>query len=118
MRIKAGDEVVVLCGDDASETPKKVTRIVQGGKKIVVEGVNRVWKHVKRGHPKSPQGGRLSMEMPIDTSNVLLYCANCRRGVRVGYKYTNDGVKYRCCRKCNANLGTIGKPRPQYAKKG
>ena len=33
--------------------------------KVVVEGVNLVYKHVKRGHPKSPQGGRLRMEMPI-----------------------------------------------------
>lgn len=117
MRIKAGDEVVVLCGDDASDAPRKVTRIVHGGKKLVVEGVNRVWKHVKRGHPKSPQGGRLSMEMPIDASNVLLYCTVCKRGVRVGYKYRDDGTKYRCCRKCQTDLGTIGKPRARYAKK-
>ena len=48
MRIKAGDEVVILCGDDAGKEPRKVIKILDGGKRLVVEGVNRVWKHVKR----------------------------------------------------------------------
>ena len=72
---------------------------------MLVEGVNRVYKHVKRGHPKSPQGGRLSREMPIDISNVLLYCDACSRGVRIGYRYEADGSKVRHCKKCNKSLG-------------
>lgn len=117
MRIKAGDEVVILCGDDAGKEPRKVIKVLDGGKRLVVEGVNRVWKHVKRGHPKSPQGGRLSLEMPIDASNVLYYCTACGRGVRVGFKYRADGTKYRHCRKCQSDLGAIGVARAKYAKK-
>ena len=117
MKIKRGDMVQILIGDDASETPRKVLELVDGGKKVVVEGVNRVYKHVRRGHPKSPQGGRLSREMPIDISNVLLYCNACGRGVRVGYKYKADGSKCRHCKKCQADLGTISPPRPRYAAK-
>lgn len=117
MRIKKDDLVVVTVGDDASPEPRKVTRLVDGGKKVVVQGVNKVFKHVKKGHPKAQAGGRLSMEMPIDASNVLVYCPSCTKGVRVGYKYKEDGTKYRHCRKCNGNLGDIGKPRPRYAKK-
>ena len=117
MKIKRGDLVEVTIGDDASKTPRKVLGVVQGGKKVVVEGVNRVYKHVRRGHPKSPQGGRLSREMPIDISNVALYCEKCGRGVRVGFKYTADGSKIRHCRRCQTTLGVVSPPRPRYAAK-
>lgn len=116
MKIKRGDMVEVMVGDDAGG-PKKVLSVVDGGKKVVVEGVNRVYKHVRRGHPKSPQGGRLSREMPIDISNVLLYCNSCARGVRVGFKYNADGSKSRHCKKCQANLGTVAPPRARYASR-
>jgi large subunit ribosomal protein L24 len=55
--------------------------------------------------------------MPISVSNVMLYCPTCRRGVRVGRRYGNDGHKERFCRKCGASLGVLSKPRPVYAKK-
>ena len=115
MKIKRGDMVEVIAGDDASGSPKKVLQVVDAGRKVVVEGVNRVYKHVRRGHPKSPQGGRLSREMPIDISNVLLYCGSCGRGVRIGYKYRADGSKIRCCKKCKADLGTVSPPKARYA---
>jgi large subunit ribosomal protein L24 len=115
MKIKRGDMVEVIAGDDASDSARKVLQVLEGGKMVVVEGVNRVYKHVKRGHPKSPQGGRLSLEMPIDISNVLLYCNACGRGVRVGFKYKADGSKVRHCRKCQAELGLVSPPRARYA---
>lgn len=71
MRLKTGDVVQVMAGDDKG-TRGKIARVINDKNKIVVEGVNRVYKHVKRGHPKSPQGGRLSIEMPIHASNVML----------------------------------------------
>ncbi len=107
MRIKAGDEVVVITGEDSGPTPRKVQRLIDGGKKLVVEGVNRVYKHVKRGHPKSPQGGRLSLEMPIDASNVLVVCTACSKATRLGAKVATDGGKTRVCRACGADLGTL-----------
>lgn len=116
MKIKKGDLVQVISGDDAGKEPRKVLQIVNDGKKLVVEGVNRAYKHVKRGHPRSPQGGRLSREMPIDISNVLLYCSACGRGVRVGFKYEDDGSKVRHCKKCQKVLGNISPANPRYAK--
>jgi large subunit ribosomal protein L24 len=116
MKIRRGDTVQVIAGDDAGTTARKVLSVVAGGKKVLVEGVNRVYKHVKRGHPRSPQGGRLSKEMPIDISIVLLYCDSCGRGVRVGYRYTKDGGKERCCKICDAGLGSISPPKAHYAK--
>jgi large subunit ribosomal protein L24 len=55
--------------------------------------------------------------MPVNASNVLLYCASCKRGVRVGKRYADDGRKERFCKKCGAGLGSLSKPRKAYAKK-
>ena len=109
MRILKGDMVVVCTGDDSGKVARKVLRLEEGGVKVVVENVNRVYRHVKKGHPKSPQGGRLSVEMPIDASNVLVYCPKCDKGVRVGSRVDAEGKKFRACRKCGAALKPAGK---------
>lgn len=115
MKIRRGDSVVVTAGNDASSSPRRVVQVLDGGKKLVVEGVNRVFKHVRRGHPRSPQGGRLNLEQPIDASNVMLYCGACHRGVRVGYRYVADGSKERYCKKCGGGLGNVSPPRSRHA---
>lgn len=115
MRIKKGDLVEVTTGADARKQPRKVLEIVDDGQKVIVEGVNRVYKHVKRGHPKAPQGGRLSLEMPIAISNVMLYCDTCAKGVRVSAKYDTDGTKKRVCRKCGHVFNVISPANPKYA---
>ncbi|MBX3441860.1 MAG: 50S ribosomal protein L24 [Planctomyces sp.] len=117
MKIKRGDQVVVISGDEQGSTPRRVSEVLDGGDKLVVEGVNLVHKHVKRGHPKSPQGGRLRKEMPIHSSKVMYYCEKCSRGVRLGYRYTEDGSKERFCRKCGAAAGSVSPARAKYAKK-
>ena len=117
MNIKKNDLVAVHAGADAGTGAKRVLQVLDGGKRVVVEGVNRVYKHVRKGHPKSPQGGRLSREMPIDISNVALYCDGCGRGVRVGYKFKDDGAKIRVCRRCGKDLGSVSPPNPRYAAK-
>jgi large subunit ribosomal protein L24 len=116
MKIKRGDQVVVINGEFVSTTPRRVSEVLEGGEKLVVEGVNLVFKHVKRGHPKSPQGGRLRKEMPIHSSKVMFYCEKCQRGVRLGYRFTADGAKERVCRKCNNSAGTISPPRTAHAR--
>ena len=117
MKIRRGDTVVVVAGDDASATPHRVIQVLDKGRKLMIEGVNRVHKHVRRGHPRSPQGGRLHLEMPIDSSNVMLYCEACKRGVRIGLRYLADGSKERFCRKCSGALGNVSGPRAAYASK-
>jgi len=108
MAILKNDLVVVRTGDGHGKTPRKVLRVVDGGARVVVDEINRVYRHVKKGHPKSPQGGRLSVEMPIDASNVQVYCPKCNQGVRTGSRKTDAGVKYRACRKCGAELVAQG----------
>lgn len=115
MKIKKNDLVTVTVGEDARVAPRKVLAIVADGKKVVVEGVNRVYKHVKKGHPKAQAGGRLSKEMPIDISNVALYCDTCKKGVRVGYRYETDGTKKRVCKKCGYAFSVISPANEKYA---
>jgi large subunit ribosomal protein L24 len=116
VHVRKDDMVEVIRGDDADKRPRKVLRVLPDVNKIVVEGVNRVYKHVKPSR-RNPQGGRLSKEMPIDASNALLFCPTCRRGVRHGRRYDDKGAKTRYCKKCSATLGVLSKPRPAYAKK-
>jgi len=117
MHIHKDDMVEVIAGDDAQKgKARKVLRVLPDEKKVVVEGVNRTKKHVKPNR-RNPQGGQLSMELPVAASNVLLYCGTCRRGVRVGKRYHDDGAKERFCKKCGSGLGFLSKPDPKYAKK-
>ena len=108
MNIRAKDTVVVVTGDDRdNDRTHQVLRVLPGKQKIVVEGVNKVFKHLKPGR-RNPQGGRLSKEMPIDVSNVMLYCPTCHRGVRVGHRTNDRGQKERYCKKCKNDLGVVG----------
>jgi len=118
MKIKRGDMVVVVSGDDKGSTPRQVEQVLDGGKKVVIEGVNLVYKHVRRGHPKSPQGGRLRMEKPIESSNVQYYCSTCGKGVKLGLRFKADGSKERFCRKCENTVGQVSPARPGHAGKG
>lgn len=105
MHIKTNDTVEVIAGDDKGERGK-VLSIDRDEGRLVVEGINRVYKHVRRSQ-RNPQGGRLSKEMPIQISNVLLLCNRCNRGVRTGSRVVKNGSKERFCKKCGAALGEI-----------
>jgi large subunit ribosomal protein L24 len=115
MHIRKDDIVSVIAGDDAG-THSRVLRVLPDKNKVVVEGVNRVYKHMKPSR-QNAQGGRLQKEMPIAVSNVLLYCSTCRRGVRIGKRYAADGRKERFCKNCSQSLGSLSKGRSAYASK-
>ena len=85
-------------------------------RRLVVEGVNVKWKHVRRSQ-RNPQGGRLHVEMPIDWSNVLLVCESCNEATRTGARFLDDGTKVRYCKKCGAETGQIAPPKARRAQK-
>jgi large subunit ribosomal protein L24 len=118
MHIRKDDQVEVIAGDDKGDPTNrrfaKVLRVIPSKDKIVVEGVNRVYKHMRPSN-KNPQGGRLSKEMPIDVSNVMLVCSKCNRGVRFGHRFTDDGQKQRYCKNCGQSLGNVGPRKPAHA---
>ena len=109
MRLKTGDVVQVMAGDDKG-TRGKIARVIRDKNKVVVEGVNRVYKHVKRGHAKAPQGGRLSIEMPIDASNVMLIDPKTNKPTRTRIQVpaAKGEKKTLVAKKSGAELRTIG----------
>lgn len=115
MWIKANDTVEVIAGNDRG-TRAKVLRVNRQTGKLVVEGVNRVYKHVRRSQ-RNPRGGRLSKEMPIQAANVLLVCAGCGKPSRIGARYLDNGSKERYCKKCGAGNGIVAPAKARYAKK-
>lgn len=115
MHIRVNDTVKVIAGAD-KDVQGKVLSVDHHKGKLVVEGVNRVYKHVRRSQ-RNPQGGRLSKEMPIQLSNVLWVCTSCGVPTRTGARYTDDGSKERYCKKCGKSGGAIAPPRAAYAKK-
>lgn len=115
MNIKVDDTVKILTGDDRAVTGR-VLKVFPKRGKLVVEGVNRVLKHVRRSQ-RNPQGGRLSKEMPIPLSNVMLVCDRCGKATRTAVRYKDDGSKERFCKKCGASNGLLSPPRAKYAKK-
>src|SRR5882762_3193791 len=91
MYIRKDDTVEVITGDDKG-TRGKVLRVLRTNDKLVVAGVNRVYRHLKPSR-RNPQGGRLSKEMPMAASNVMLIDPATNKPTRVGVRYTADGSK-------------------------
>ncbi len=114
MRLRTGDLVEVISGDDKG-VRGKILRVERKTGKIVVEGVNQVKKHMRRTR-KTPQGGVLAKEMPLWASKVMIVCSQCDKPTRLGARHLPDGSKERFCKKCGASLGLIGAPRAKAAK--
>lgn len=115
MHIRKGDTVEVISGDDTG-TRGTILSVDRKNGKVVVEGVNKVYKHVRRGHPKSPQGGRLHTELKIDASNVMLICPATNKPTRVGVRFAADGTKELFAKGSNAKLRDISPPKAKSAK--
>jgi large subunit ribosomal protein L24 len=110
MHIKKGDLVEVIAGKDRSRGDKRtiarVLRVLNDEGKVVVEGINKVYKHV-RPNRQNTRGGRVSLEMPIDASNVLLVNPELGRGVRTGVRINEAGDKVRFCKKTGKELSVV-----------
>lgn len=82
----------------------KVLAVYPKTGKVVVEGVNYRYKHVRRSND-NPRGGRVQKEGTVDISNVLPYCSTCDRGVRIKVTRTDDNKKVRACAICGHIIG-------------
>jgi large subunit ribosomal protein L24 len=115
MKIRVDDVVEVISGNQRG-VRGKVLRVLPREGKVVVEGVNRVYKHMRRSQ-RNPQGGRLSKEMPIDVSNVMVICPATNKPTRVGYRFLPDGSKERYSKRSGQSLGVVSPPRTSKAAK-
>ncbi len=68
LKVRRDDLVEVIAGDDKGRRGK-VLRVHPEAGQLVVEGINTVWKHLRRSQ-ENPQGGRIEREAPLDISNV------------------------------------------------
>ena len=114
MKIHEGDTVQVIRGKDKGVSGK-VIAVDHDTNFITVEGVNRVFKHV-RPSQKNPQGGRLHKEMPIQACSVMLLCPKTNKTTRVGFRFLKDGSKERFARCSGESLATVSPPIAAYAK--
>jgi large subunit ribosomal protein L24 len=115
MYIRKDDVVEVIAGDDKG-TRGKVLRVLRAKNQLVVEGVNRVYRHLKPSK-RNPQGGRLSKEMPVSASNVMFVDPTKNVATRVGVRYLPDGSKELYAKKSGTRLRLLSKPNPKYAAK-
>lgn len=102
MHVKKGDTVIVISGKDKG----KKGRVLQAYPKesrILVEGVNLVKKHT-RPSQANPQGGIITQEAPIHSSNVMLVDPKTGGTTRVGYKVLDSGEKVRVAKKSGETI--------------
>ena len=88
LRIKKGDNVIVLAGNDKGKTGK-VLSVAPAENRAIVEGVNLVSKHTKP-NSKAPQGGIIKQEAPIHISNLNLLDPKTKTPTRIGYRMEGD----------------------------
>lgn len=101
MKLKTGDNVVVIQGKDAGKTGK-IMRTMKKNSAIVVEKVNVKKRHIKK--TTSRAGEIIQFEAPIDASNVKVICPQCKKATRVGYVIGADKKKRRVCKKCSESV--------------
>ena len=95
MKIKKGDTVQVITGNDVGKTGR-VIKVFLNRDRVVVEGVNLVKKHT-RPTQDTPQGGIIEKEATIHISNVMMVAAG--KPTRLGYKTLEDGRKVKFAKK-------------------
>ena len=101
MRIKKGDNVQVLSGNDKGKTGE-VLEVIPKVNKVIVKGVNVRKKHVK-ARKQGDESGITSVECSIPSSKVNVVCPKCGKATKVGYSMEKD-QKVRVCKKCGAKL--------------
>ena len=101
MKLRTGDLVEVVAGKDSGKQAK-IARVLPKRGKVIVEGVNTAKRHM-RPTGQTMQGGIIDKDMPIDVSNVMIVCDECGP-TRIGYRFDEDGLKFRICRKCEKDL--------------
>ncbi len=96
LHVKTGDNVMIITGRDRGKTGK-VLQVSIDEKKVIVEGLNIVTKHVKPRR-QGEAGGLVKAEAPLYSSKVMPVCPKCGKPTRVGHTVDKDGKKLRVCK--------------------
>ena len=116
MNIVKGDQVIVLSGKDRGKRGRvlkvlprkkntrrsgKLLKTYPKERLVIVESVNFIKRHARKGTANMEQGGIIEKEAPIHISNVMLVCPKCNKPTRVKIKILEDGKHIRVCRHCD-----------------
>lgn len=101
MKLKKGDTVKVLSGNDKGKTGE-VLEIIPKTEKIIVKGINIRKKHTK-ARKQGEEGGIISSEFPIHSCKVALVCPKCGKTTKIGFQVEKD-EKVRVCKECGAKI--------------
>lgn len=101
MKVKKGDNVLILAGKDRGKAGK-IMKSFPKELKVLVEGINLRKKHV-RPRKEGEKGQIVQIPVPMDVSNVKMICPKCGKASRVGYKKEKDR-KFRICKKCGQEI--------------
>ena len=93
INLKQDDTVQIMTGNESGKVGK-VLRVMVAKQRVVVEGANKVFKHVKKTQ-QNPQGGRVKKEAPIHISNVMLADPKDGKPTRVRIKTLETGQRVR-----------------------
>ena len=101
MKIKKGDTVKVLSGNDKGKTGE-VLEVMPKTQKVVVKGINMKTKHVKPRR-QGEEGGIITREFPIHMCKLSVVCPKCGKAVRIGFEMDKDN-KVRVCKSCGEKI--------------
>lgn len=101
MKIRKGDQVLIISGKDRGRKGKIIEAFPKEAR-IVVEEINLRKKHMKP-RKEGEKGQIIQVPAPLDVSNVKLICSKCGKPARIGYKIERK-KKYRICKKCKQAL--------------
>lgn len=103
MKIRKGDTVLVIAGNDKGKTGK-VLKVFSEKNRVIVEGVNFIKRHTRQTQ-RVQKGGIIEKEAPVHVSNLMLYCPKCATPAKISLRVLErqeggKSSKARICRKC------------------
>ena len=98
MRIKKGDNIIVISGKDRGKQGK-IIKVLPNNEKVIVGNINLKKKH-QRPKTGGKKGEKIEVPRPIPSSTVALVCKNCGKPTRAGRQILPDGKKIRICKRC------------------
>lgn len=101
MKLRKGDLIKIISGNDRGKTGK-VMKVFPKEGRIVVEGVNIKKKHV-RPRQQGKKGEMVLVPAPFRASRAMLVCGKCGKAVRAGYSFV-ENKKVRTCKKCENEI--------------
>ncbi len=101
MRIKKEDTVMAVSGRNAGGgRTGKVLAVYPARGTALVEGMNFVKRHTRKTQ-EQPQGAIATREAPMRLCKLMLYCPQCKRGVKIGRRVIAEGAgRGRACKRC------------------